>query len=93
MIEFLASIPAGLWAVIGSMVGGIGLKVVERVLNRSATIRDERLDYRTEIKELQDRLDKVDAELDSWKSKYWASQEEISRLKHALIDAGIEIPK
>lgn len=93
MTEFFAAIPPGMWAVIGSIFGGIGLKVAERWLNRSAAFREEKQDYRAEIKELQDRLDKIEGDLDTWKSKYWASQEEVARLRQALIRAGIEVPQ
>lgn len=77
---------------IGTIFGGAGLKAVEKYLNRDIEAINERKDYRDEIRELRDRLDKVEAEVDEWKAKYFHNEEEIVRLRATLIQQGIEVP-
>lgn len=62
-------------ALIGTLFGGVVLKVVESLLNRGKTQSDVaaqiRTELRTDIQALRDEIRKVETELDMWKSKYY----------------------
>lgn len=90
---FLGTIPAGVWALIGTLFGGAGLKAVEHWLNRNADKQAARRDYREEINELLARMDSLEAEVTTWKDKYYRGQEEILTLKAMVIGAGIAVPR
>lgn len=89
---FLGTIPAGAWALIGTLMGGVGLKVVEHWLNRSTDKLAVRRDFRDEIKDLLTRMDTLEAEVTTWKDKYYKGQEDILILKAMIIGAKIDIP-
>jgi septation ring formation regulator EzrA len=67
-------------ALLGAILGGSGLKIVEHSLNRSKSRNESeasmRAELREEIKSLREELRKVQAELDSWRIKYYELQEE-----------------
>jgi len=93
LVEFLNSIPPGAWAVIGTIVGGVLLKVTEKWLGlHQQRIADDQ-NYRETINELRERLDKVEEEVTTWRTKYYAAQEEIASLRTSLIRAGITVPQ
>jgi len=73
-MESLFSEPAFL-ALVGTIFGGAGLKMVESFLNRSKTQTDVaaqiRSELRTDVQALRDEIRKVEQELDMWKSKYY----------------------
>lgn len=92
MMEFLKDIPPSLYALIGTIVGGVGLKLIEHWLNRDVQVIAERRDYRDEITELRDRLDKVEAEVDEWRDRYYHNEEEIHTLRAFIIGMGKEPP-
>lgn len=64
-----------LLALIGTIFGGVGLKVVEALLNRSKTQSDLasqiRQELREEVQGLREELRRVEGELDNWKFKYY----------------------
>lgn len=91
-MTFLASIPPGLWALIGTIIGTVGLKLLEKWLNKHVEVRDDRRDYREEIRDLNERLDKEEVQSDEWRQKFYKSQEEVVRLRALLITHGIEPP-
>ena len=93
MIEFLASVPPGVWALLGTIFGGVLLEFCKRWLNKAQEAREERRDDRTIIKDLQDRLDKVEEEVTLWRTRYYDAQIDITRLQQALIKAGIDVPE
>lgn len=85
-------------ALVGTIFGGVGLKVTERWLNRAKEkndtakeIRDElRTDmaaYRAEILTLKAEVDKVEAEVVSWQEKYFELRDKYSTLKALYEDA------
>lgn len=92
MLDVLASIPAGLYALIGTIFGGVGLKVIERWLNRHTVVIDERKDYRDEIADLRQRLDKVEEEVDEWRERYYANEDYINILRAYMYGKGLEPP-
>lgn len=63
-------------ALIGTVFGGVGLKIVESLLNRGKTQTDVaaqiRAELRTDVQALRDEIRKVETELDMWKAKYYA---------------------
>lgn len=87
-MALLLSIPPAVWALLGALFGGVGLKIVEKFLNRSVEARATRQDYRLEIKELQDRLDKVESEVDTWRQRFYEAEVKIARLKIQVIQLG-----
>lgn len=72
-------------ALIGALLGGSGLKVIEHWLNRSKskdnTATDFRNELRTDIKDLRAELAKTEAELDQWRVKYYALMDEFIKFK------------
>jgi hypothetical protein len=72
-------------ALIGALLGGSGLKVIEHWLNRSKTKDDSATNFRNElrsdIKELRLELAKTEEELDNWRVKYYALMEEFIKYK------------
>lgn len=63
-------------ALIAAIFGGVGLKVVESVLNRSKVKNDLETQMRAELRGdvivLKEELDKIENDLDLWKKKYYA---------------------
>ena len=72
-------------ALIGALLGGSGLKVIEHWLNRTKTKDDTATDFRNElrsdIKELRIELAKTEEELDKWRVKYYALMDEFIKYK------------
>ena len=72
-------------ALIGALLGGSGLKVIEYWLNKSKTNDDTATDFRnelrTDIKELRVELAKTEEELDKWRVKYYALMDEFIKYK------------
>lgn len=92
MGEVLNSIPPGLWAVIGTIIGSIGLKIVERWLSANADKRADRADYREEIASLNSRLDDAEADVDKWRARAFKMEEQVSRLRAFIFSIGKEPP-
>lgn len=63
-------------ALVAAVFGGVGLKVIESVLNRSKVKNDLETQMRSELRGdviiLKEELDKIEAALDVWKKKYYA---------------------
>ena len=93
MIELLSAIPAPFYVLIGTLFGGVMLKIVEGWYNRHHVVIDEKKDYRDEIKDLRDRLDKVEAEVDEWRSRYYANEHYINILRSLLLGSGVDPPE
>lgn len=102
MFKSLNDIPAGVWAVIGTVIGTIVLKWGDRWLNRSATERDDRKSYREEISELRDelrstttecqhRIDLLEEEVTRWRNLYYEEQYKAADFKRQLIEAGLSV--
>lgn len=81
------------YTLIGIIIGGAGLKLVDYFAQRRKTRDDElaqlrrdldskddkaRDELREELKELRDRLDDLSRELDEWKEKYWTKVQELN---------------
>jgi septal ring factor EnvC (AmiA/AmiB activator) len=71
-------------ALIGTVFGGVGLKVVDHYLSKNkvkiddaARIRDE---LRIEITNLREEVQKLEAERDKWREDYWSLREQIADL-------------
>ena len=84
-MELISEIPAGVWAVIGTIVAGISLKVAEKVLSSRSQTLSENQYYREAIADLRSRLDTVEEQVDEWRSKYHEAQATISELRIKVI--------
>ena len=79
-------------ALIGAVLGGSGLKIMESWLNKSK-VRDDaasafRTELRDEVKNLRDELRKVETDLDNWRAKYYELMEQFLKVK-AELDAAL----
>lgn len=98
----------GFVALMGTLFGGAGLKIIEQQLGRAkaraADALSMREELRKEIEGLRAQLDKSAAEelrleglVDEWKEKYWdyrqKTQEELSTLKQELNALNIELAR
>lgn len=90
---FIEAIPEGWWIAIGTFIGGLILKGYDKWLNRDDTKRSQAKDYREQIKELQDRLDKVEDEVTTWRTRYYDEQAKVATLTSELIQARASAPK
>lgn len=88
MLELLGQIPDPWLALIGTLFGGVGLKIIEHFLNRgkakvdiATQLRDE---LRKDIKELQDRVDELEADNEKWRARAFKAEEEVA-VRNALI--------
>jgi predicted nuclease with TOPRIM domain len=75
-------------ALIGTVLGGVGLKIVEHWLGRSK-IRDDtatqlRNELRAEILTLRQELNNVEADLDKWRGKYYELMDNFIKVKSEL---------
>lgn len=72
-------------ALIGAILGGSGLKVIEYWLNKSKTKDDTATDFRnelrTDIKDLREELRKTEEELEKWRLKYYQLMDEYIKFK------------
>jgi predicted nuclease with TOPRIM domain len=78
-------------ALLGAVIGGSGLKIVEYWLSRSK-VRDDaasqmRSELRDEIKVLREELRTVEDELDKWRGKYYELMDEFMKAKGDLAEA------
>lgn len=80
------------WALVGSLFGGVGLELIKKWLTHNTEIRATYQSYRDEIKDLNERLDKVEAEVDAWRDRHYHNEEYIMILKACLVGAGITPP-
>src|ERR1044072_4262498 len=78
-------------ALIGAVLGGSGLKIIEYWLNRSKVREDAatqmRTELRDEIKSLREELRTVEDELDKWRGKYYELMDEFMKAKGDLAEA------
>jgi uncharacterized protein YlxW (UPF0749 family) len=88
LLELLAAIPAPWLAFIGTIFGGVGLKFIEHFLNRNRTKNDIatqlRNELREDIRELQKRVDELEAENEKWRARAFKAEEEVA-VRNALI--------
>jgi predicted nuclease with TOPRIM domain len=81
----MPEISASWLALIGALLGGSGLKVIEYWLNKSKVKDDSATSFRKELREevtsLREELRKAEAELDAWRDKYYKLMDEYSQFK------------
>ena len=86
MIEVLMQ-PAVL-ALIGTIFGGVGLKIAESLLtkskNQSDLAAEIRKELRTDVQALRTEIRTVEAEVDKWRGKYYEVVEELYMIKKRL---------
>jgi hypothetical protein len=70
-------------ALIGTVFGGAGLKVVESVLGRGRRRDDLASSLRTELRsdnsELRAEVDKLEASVDEWRNRYYTLVAQLAR--------------
>lgn len=76
-------------ALIGTIFGGVGLKVVESWLSKTDRQQVVRRDLHQEVSDLMARLDTVEAEVTHWRNAFYAEQERGAMLRIQLIRNGI----
>lgn len=75
-------------ALIGTVIGGAGLKVIESILSRGSEKTDLATDLRTELRAevttLKEEIRQVEKDLDLWKEKYFLLLQEYLEVKSNL---------
>lgn len=70
-------------ALIGTVFGGVGLKLIEQVLSRSTRrndiAKDLRTELRTELTQLRADNDRLEKLLDEWRDKYYKLVSQLAR--------------
>lgn len=79
---------AAVIALIGTIFGGVGLKVVEHWLNRAKDKSDaeveRRAELRAELAGLKLELREAEQALDAWREKYFALLDQFIQVKNEL---------
>lgn len=88
MLETLIADPAFI-AAFFTLIGGISLKMVEKWLGKDANKVMLNQDYREEINELNERLDKEEESTEMWRQKYFTAEEDNHRLRVEMIKNGL----
>lgn len=75
-------------ALIGTVLGGVGLKIVEHLLGRRK-LRDDtasqlRGELRIEIESLRQEIHKVESDVEQWREKYYLLLEQFLAMKVKL---------
>lgn len=86
------SLPVGAWAALGSILSTLLLAFIQKRLVSKRDDIDWRKDYREEIKELNDRLDKAEGEVNTWRDRYYHNEEEIQTLRAFIIVNHLDPP-
>jgi hypothetical protein len=75
-------------ALIGTVAGGIGLKITESILSRGTKKADTATAMRAELRQesvaLREELRAVEKELDEWRDKYYELMQELVDVKSSL---------
>lgn len=75
-------------ALIGTLFGGVVLKIVEGILARGSKKADTATEMRDELRKestsLREELRVVEKELDAWKEKYFMLLQEYLEIKSAM---------
>lgn len=91
--SFVSGIDPAWIALIGTLCGGIGLKVLEHWLGKSkeknAEAAGARRDLTAEVKDLVDRVDKLESEVTQWRDRYYTEQEKRHLLRLQILEAGL----
>lgn len=84
----------GAWlALIGTLFGGAGLKLIEAYLGRGSAKSTIRRDLVEEVGKMQERMDRVEEEVTFWRSRFYEEQEYGAKLRIMLIQEGLEPPE
>lgn len=78
-------------ALIGTVLGGVGLKIIEHILSRGKTRDDTasqlRGELRTEVESLRQEIHKVESDVEQWREKYYLLLEQFLVMKLKLEQA------
>lgn len=85
MLEWIGELDTAWIALIGTVLGGTGLKLLESFLSRGQGKADAATSMREELRKesttLREELRIVEKDLDSWKEKYFLLLQEYLELK------------
>lgn len=78
-------------ALIGTVLGGVGLKIIEHILSRGKTRDDTasqlRGELRAEVESLRQEIHKVESDVEQWREKYYLLLEQFLVMKLKLEQA------
>jgi HAMP domain-containing protein len=78
----------GLIALIGTIFGGAGLKIIESWLSKSARKTDDAKEIRDELRltitELRTEISELEKSVDRWRTDYYAMRDEKIKLETRL---------
>jgi hypothetical protein len=89
----LSAVPAGVWGVLGTLLGAYAVYLTQRRLKVMDEPQSKSRDYRAEIDELVERLDRLENEVTFWRSRFYTEQEANARLRILLIQNNIVPPE
>lgn len=92
LLEYLTANPPVL-AAASTILGGIALKMVENWLGKRIEQRNDRKDYREEIRELHERIDELEEDLSQWRTRAFTAEEQVALLRIVVISLGGELPE
>jgi len=82
-------------ALIGALLGGSGLKIIESWLNRSKVKDDAATNFRNELRQevtsLREELRKVEEDLERWRAKYYELMDNFLKVKLQLDAALLQV--
>lgn len=97
LLNLFLSIPAAWLALIGALLGGTGLKLIEHYLSRPSrdakTAAELRAELRQDLSNIRAELKSCQAESDKYQDRYWALVEENAQLKAAAALHGYKVDK
>lgn len=76
-------------ALIGTIFGGLGLKLTEKWLGRHTDAIPIRSQLWQEVKDLNERIDKLEEQILFWRGRYYEEQERNAVLRIQLVQHGI----
>lgn len=83
-------------ALVGTIMGGVGLKLTEAWLNKNRVKVDDASQIRSELRlsitDLREDNKQLEDKLDEWRERYYEAYERIVQLETAMKIAGVELP-
>lgn len=89
LVFFMATLPTGVQITIWTAVGAVALKAAEHYFDKHTETVNDRKDYREEIKELRERVDKLEKDVEDWRTKFYAEQERVASLRNQMIKSNV----
>lgn len=91
MIEFFSGLDAAWIALIGTLFGGVVLKVTEHWLGRTKTATNDakaiREELRSQVTSQKDEINQLEDEVNEWRSKYYDLRDSYIKIQTELMIA------